>query len=391
MNDGARRRARRELREQIAQHDYRYYVLDEPAVPDAEYDRLMQELRALEAAHPDLVTPDSPTQRVAGTPSGALRRGARTACRCCRSTMRSARRTCAAFDRRVARAPGRAKATLDYVAEPKLDGLAVTVTLPRRTPGARRDARRWRDAARTSPPTCAPSAPCRQRLRGAAPAVLEVRGEVFMPLAGFAAHERAQARARGEKVFANPRNAAAGSLRQLDARITRHAAARGLLLRRSASGGRRPPRDARARCSSSWRAGVCAVSPETRAGARRRRLSRLLPLASARAARSSPYQIDGVVYKVDSRADQQRARLSCRARRAGRSHTSSRPTRRSPCVREHRVSGRPHRRADAGGAAGAGVGRRRHGQQRDAAQHGRGASARTCASATPWSCGAPAT
>jgi DNA ligase (NAD+) len=105
-----------ELREQLKQHDYRYYVLDEPQIPDAEYDRLMGELRALEAAHPELVTPDSPTQRVSGTPSAAFGEIVH------RVPMLSldnafSDEDVAAFDRRLRERLG-VDGDLDYVAEP---------------------------------------------------------------------------------------------------------------------------------------------------------------------------------------------------------------------------------------------------------------------------------
>ena len=114
-----------ELRTQLAEHDYRYYGLDAPTIPDAEYDRLMAELRALEAAHPELITPDSPTQRVSGTPSAAFGEVVH------RLPMLSIDNAFSdedveAFDRRIRERLGRA-AEVDYVAEPKLDGLAVSV------------------------------------------------------------------------------------------------------------------------------------------------------------------------------------------------------------------------------------------------------------------------
>ena len=114
-----------ELRAQIAQHDYRYYVLDDPQVPDAEYDRLMQELRALEQAHPELVTPDSPTQRVAGTPSGAFGEVLHQVPMLSLDNAFSEEEL-TAFDRRIHERLG-VEGDLDYVAEPKLDGLAVAV------------------------------------------------------------------------------------------------------------------------------------------------------------------------------------------------------------------------------------------------------------------------
>ena len=118
----ARRRAARAA---ARSHDYRYYVLDDPEVPDAEYDRLMRELRALEAAHPGRSSRPIRRRSASRHAGAGFARGRAPACRCCRSTTPSPRRTCAAFDRRVRERLGRRAASSSYVAEPKLDGLAV--------------------------------------------------------------------------------------------------------------------------------------------------------------------------------------------------------------------------------------------------------------------------
>jgi len=289
-----------ELRAQLAQHDYRYYVLDDPEVPDAEYDRLMRELRALEAADPTLITPDSPTQRVSGTPSSAF---GEVVHRVPMLSLDNAftEEDLTAFDRRIHERLG-LSGELEYVAEPKLDGLAVTVIY--------RDGQLAQAATRgdgvTGEDVTANVRTIRavpQRLRGTAPALLEARGEVFMLLGGFERMNE-QARARGEKVFVNPRNAAAGSLRQLDPRIT---AARPLTAFFYALGALEgAPQPAGQLELLTWlRALGLPVSPEVRPvkgvggcldyyrdlGARRRAL---------------PYQIDGVVYKLERRADQER-------------------------------------------------------------------------------------
>jgi len=209
----ARRAA--ELREQIREHDHRYYVLDAPTIADAAYDRLFRELQELEQAHPDLVTPDSPTQRVGGAAS-TLFEPVRH-----RQPMLSLNNCFGAdefeaFDRRIREGLGVARP--GYVAEPKLDGLAISLTYE--------DGRFTRGATRgdgeTGEDVTANLRTLRQiplHLRGRPPKLLEVRGEVFMPLAGFRRLNREQEQAGG-KVFANPRNAAAGSLRQLDPRIS---------------------------------------------------------------------------------------------------------------------------------------------------------------------------
>jgi len=303
-----------ELRAQIAQHDYRYYVLDEPEIPDAEYDRLMQELRALEAQHPQLITPDSPTQRVSGTPSAAFGEVAHQVPMLSLDNAFS-EEDLQAFDRRIHERLGVA-GELDYVAEPKLDGLAVTVIY--------RDGLLERSATRgdgvTGEEVTANVRTIRavpQRLRGQAPALLEARGEVFMPLTGFERMNE-QARARGEKVFVNPRNAAAGSLRQLDARVT---AARPLAAFFYALGALQgasfPERQAQL---LQWlRTLGLPVCPDTRpvrgvAGC----LAYYREMGERR--RSLPYQIDGVVYKLDRRADQERLGFLSRAPRWAIAH-----------------------------------------------------------------------
>jgi DNA ligase (NAD+) len=205
----------RELREQLQHHNYRYYVLDEPEVSDAEYDRLLRELKALEEQYPDLITPDSPTQRVGATPVSELQEVVHA------RPMLSldnafAEEDLIAFDRRVRERLENVE-QVEYCAEPKLDGLAVSFRYEsgRLVQAATRgDGMRGEDVThnvrtiKTVPTT----------LRGSAPKVLEVRGEVFMLIAGFKAmNERALE--RGERTFVNPRNAAAGAIRQLDPRL----------------------------------------------------------------------------------------------------------------------------------------------------------------------------
>ncbi len=206
------------LRAEIEYHNYRYYVLDDPVIPDAEYDRLMQELLALEAAWPDLVTPDSPSQRVGAQPLKEFREVQHAA------PMLSLNNAFTdadvqAFDRRVREGLDRAKEIIEYAAEPKFDGLAVALHYEhgRLVEGATRgDGYTGEDVTanlRTvrSIPLALPTPD--------PPAWLEVRGEVLMLKRDFERLNE-EARAQGGKVFANPRNAAAGSLRQLDPAIT---------------------------------------------------------------------------------------------------------------------------------------------------------------------------
>jgi len=303
-----------ELRRQLAHHDYRYYVLDDPQVPDAEYDRLMRELRELEAAHPELITPDSPTQRVAGTPSATF---GEVVHRVPMLSLDNAftEEDVVAFDRRIHERLG-VTGELEYVAEPKLDGLAVTVSY--------RDGLLAQAATRgdglTGEDVTANVRTIRavpQRLQGEAPRLLEARGEVFMSLAGFE-RMNARARAQGEKVFVNPRNAAAGSLRQLDPRISAARPLTAIFYGLGALEGAPPPAGQR-ELIERLRALGLPVSREVRVV---RGVAGCLGYYQALGARraSLPYQIDGVVYKLDSRADQERLGFLSRSPRWAIAH-----------------------------------------------------------------------
>jgi DNA ligase (NAD+) len=205
------------LREQIRQHDYRYYVLDRPTISDAAYDALVQELETLEAQYPELVTPESPTQRVAGQ----VREGFRTVPH--RAPLLSLESTTdpeavRQFDRRIRADLGPA---LRYILEPKFDGLSIEVVYERGqlvSASTRGDGQRGEDV--TANIRTIRAVPLRLRDAAVAiPRLLAVRGEVLMRRAEFAALNERLRRA-GEPLFANPRNAAAGSVRQLDPRIT---------------------------------------------------------------------------------------------------------------------------------------------------------------------------
>ena len=202
------------LRREIRGHEHRYYVLDAPTLPDAAYDALLAELKALEAAHPELVSPDSPTQRVGGTPSDLFAQVAH---------LRPLYSLDNAFDQAELVAWGKRQERIlgkqpDYLCELKIDGLAVALTYEDGVfvRGATRgDGTTGEDVTanlrtlRTLP----------IRLLTTAPRRLEVRGEVYMPLRAFA-KLNAELLARGERLYANPRNAAAGSLRQKDPAVT---------------------------------------------------------------------------------------------------------------------------------------------------------------------------
>lgn len=218
--DAAQAAAR--LRAEIEQHNVRYYVYDEPTVSDAEYDGLMRELQALEAEHPELVTPESPTQRVGAAPVSAFG-SVRHVVPMLSLGNAFDEEDVVAFDRRVtdtlrgAGLMGPAQEA-DYFCELKLDGLAISLRYEdgRLVQAATRgDGQTGEDV--TSNIRTIKAIPL--QLKGQAPKVLEVRGEVLMNRADFEKLNQTQAK-RDEKVFVNPRNAAAGSLRQLDPRIT---------------------------------------------------------------------------------------------------------------------------------------------------------------------------
>jgi DNA ligase (NAD+) len=205
------------LRAELNQHNYRYYVLDDPSVPDAEYDRLLRQLQQLEADNPQLITVDSPTQRVGAQPLSAFGEVTHEVRMLSLDNafdddeMRD-------FERRI---KDRLKddAELEFACEPKLDGIAVSLLYENglfvrgATRGDGQTGENITQNLRT-----VPSIPL--KLMGCGwPQRLEVRGEVYMPSAGFDAFNQ-QALAKDEKPFVNPRNAAAGSLRQLDSKIT---------------------------------------------------------------------------------------------------------------------------------------------------------------------------
>ncbi len=205
-----------ELRAEIERHNHQYYVLDRPRISDAEYDAQFRELQQLEADHPALVVPDSPTQRVGAPPAAAFTEAKH------RAPMLSLNNAfdeeeVGAFDRRIREALKAER--IEYAAEPKFDGVAVSLTYERGSlvRGATRgDGYTGEDV--TSNLRTVRAIPLRLAARRA-PGLLEVRGEVLMLKQDFDGLNRSQ-RERGDKEFVNPRNAAAGALRQLDSRIT---------------------------------------------------------------------------------------------------------------------------------------------------------------------------
>ncbi|WP_439682640.1 NAD-dependent DNA ligase LigA [Cupriavidus oxalaticus] len=315
------------LHDELNRHSYQYYVLDAPTIPDAEYDALFSELMALELEHPELQSPDSPTQRVGGEALAAFDTVRH------RVPMLSLNNGFAdddvvSFDRRCAQGLGRtapaageadlfsAADAVEYSCELKFDGLAMSLRYE--------DGRLVQAATRGDGETgedvtvnvrTIKAIPL--KLRGQAPAVLEVRGEVFMYRRDFDKLNARQAEA-GEKTFVNPRNAAAGSLRQLDPRITAKRPlsffAYGL---GELQGVERPP------THSAMLDGFDALGlPVCKERAVVRGAQGLLDFYRDIGKRRDdlPYDIDGVVYKVNALAEQDRLGFVSRAPRFALAH-----------------------------------------------------------------------
>ncbi|UHQ21282.1 NAD-dependent DNA ligase LigA [Lysobacter sp. 5GHs7-4] len=315
MTDSAKAAQRAaQLRSQLEDANYRYHVLDDPSIPDAEYDRLLRELDELEAAHPELLSPDSPTQRVGNAPSSAFAE--------VRHAIPMLSLGNAFSDEEVADFVRRIEERLErevpaFSVEPKLDGLAISLRYERGrfVQGATRgDGATGEDV--TANLRTVKAIPLQLRGKGW-PDVLEVRGEVYMPLAAFKAYNE-RALKDGGKVLANPRNGAAGSLRQLDPRIT---AQRPLAFYAYAVGvveGYELPatHSATLKQLRDWGFPVSAESDVVagtqgllgyyrQMGAKRERL---------------PFDIDGVVYKLDDYAGQREMGFVSRAPRWAIAH-----------------------------------------------------------------------
>ena len=304
-----------DLRRQIEYHNYRYYVLDDPEIPDAEYDRLMRRLQQLEAEHPELVTPASPTQRVGAKPLKSFAE-ARHETPMLSLANAFSREDLLAFDKRLHDRAGVSE-PFDYVAEPKLDGLAISLLYVHgelTLAATRGDGETGEDV--TQNVRTIDSVPLRL-IGDDIPERLDVRGEIFMPRAGFEELNR-RAREKGEKTFVNPRNAAAGSLRQLDPRIT---ARRPLEMYCYALGfakGVQLP-DTHYEMLQRFRDWGLRVNPEIR---RVKGIEGCLEYYERMSARrdSLPYEIDGVVYKIDSLALQEKLGYVSRAPRWAIAH-----------------------------------------------------------------------
>ena len=306
-----------ELVAQINYHNVQYYALDNPDIPDVEYDKLLRELQQLEAQYPQFKTADSPTQKVGVKALSAFTQVTHRVAMLSLDNVFS-QAELEAFDKRVkGRLDEKQQEQLVYVAEPKLDGLAVSITYEN---GVLVQAATRGDGATgeniTENVRTIKSIPL--KLQGNYPKLLEVRGEVFMMLKGFNEHNK-KARENNEKPFANPRNAAAGSLRQLDSSIT---AKRPLSFYAYALG---EVSDDAAMPNShydtlqqlkQWGLPVCGLIKLAQNTAQlmdyyRDILQRRDTLA---------YEIDGVVYKVNSLALQQKIGFVSRAPRWATAH-----------------------------------------------------------------------
>jgi DNA ligase (NAD+) len=288
-----------ELREQIRYHNRRYHIEDAPEIPDAEYDALYKELEELEAAYPELVTPDSPTQRVGGEPLEGFEQVRHTVPMLSLANARKVEEL-REWDARVRRLLGPdEEPDLRYVTELKIDGLAVSLRYEngRFARGATRgngtvgeDVTQNLRTVRSIP----------DRLSDEPPEILEPRGEVFMTLENFEDLNRRQV-AEGKPPFANPRNAAAGAIRQLDPRIT---ARRPLTIYLYGVGEGGELYESHSAMLDALKSYGLRANPYTVHDS----IETVIEECERRAAEreSLPYQIDGVVVKVASR-EQQRA------------------------------------------------------------------------------------
>lgn len=305
------------LKNQLNEYNYQYYVLDAPTVPDSEYDRLLRLLQEIEATHPELITADSPSQKVGGAPLDAFRQITHELPMLSLDNAFNEEELFA-FEKRLKDRLKR-DISIDYSCEPKLDGLAVSILYENGQfvrAATRGDGRVGEDI--TANVRTIKNVPL--SLRGDDyPECLEVRGEVFMSLAGFAALNAAQ-KANDKKVFANPRNAAAGSLRQLDSRIT---ASRPLMFYAYSvgivEGEVQPLAEQHAERLNQLAKWGMPLSPEVAVAKGAKGCHEYYQgLAEKRAA--LPYEIDGVVFKVNDIALQQELGFVARAPRWAIAH-----------------------------------------------------------------------
>jgi DNA ligase (NAD+) len=296
------------LRALLNEHAHRYYVLDEPVIPDAEYDRLFQALQAIEAAHPELRTPDSPTQRVIGQVLDGLTPVRHAVPMLSIRTETDTQASGAeAFDARIRRELGLGPEDppVEYAAELKFDGLAINL----RYENGKLTQATTRGDGETGEDVTHNVHTIRQipvHLKGIQAAVLEVRGEIYMRRDDFEKLNEAQ-REKGEKTFVNPRNTAAGAVRQLDANITAQRPLRFFAYGLGDVQGWDIPPTHSAMLDALAAMGMPVSSDRTVAlGASGEQGLVAFHQRIGKARDSLPFDIDGVVYKVNSRALQER-------------------------------------------------------------------------------------
>ncbi|CAM4488161.1 MAG: DNA ligase [Legionella sp.] len=305
-----------ELKEKIRHYDYHYYVLDEPLVPDIEYDRCFRALQDLETQNPHFLTADSPTQRVSGAPADAFMPVSH------RQAMLSLSNVFTddelhAFVKRVTDKLDEPNQQLVFVCEPKLDGLAVNLTYEN---GILISAATRGDGATgeniiANIKTIA-SVPLKL-LTDNPPPFIEIRGEVYMPKAGFAEYNN-KAQMQGEKVFANPRNAAAGSLRQLNPAVTAQRPLAIYCYGIGACEGYKLPETHWQQLELLKEFGFRVSSETKRVNGMAGCLDYYHSILEKR--EQLPFEIDGVVYKIDSIRLQQQLGFISRAPRFACAH-----------------------------------------------------------------------
>jgi DNA ligase (NAD+) len=304
-----------QLRSELARHNHAYYVLDNPTIPDAEYDKLFRELQALEGAHPPLVTSDSPTQRVGGAPLPQFEQ-VRHSVPMLSINNGFRDEDIVNFDRRV-REGLKTEAAAEYHCELKFDGLAINL---RYENGLLVNAATRGDGATGENVTAnirtVRAIPLRLQDEKP-PAVIDIRGEVLMFKADFA-RLNARQRDAGQREFANPRNAAAGSLRQLDPRITAQRSLRFFAYGIGVLEGADLPASHSALLDWYRQMGIPVAAERRIAHGAEGLLAFYRDIGMRRA--ELPYEIDGVVYKVNAVAQQQQLGFVSRAPRFALAH-----------------------------------------------------------------------
>lgn len=304
------------LRTELDRHNIAYYVFDQPTIPDAEYDKLFRELQALEAAHPELISADSPTQRIGAAPLGQFSQVTHAV------PMLSLNNgfdeaDIVAFDRRAKEALGYSHQEIEYATELKFDGLAINLRYENGIfvqAATRGDGATGEDV--TENIRTVRAVPLRLNTR-TPPAVIDIRGEVLMYKADFA-RLNARQRDAGQKEFANPRNAAAGSLRQLDSRITARRALRFFAYGVGALAGAELPPSHSDLLDWYSSMGVPVCNERSTCGGAAGLLEYFYNIEQKRA--QLPYDIDGVVYKVNAVAEQRKLGYVSRAPRFALAH-----------------------------------------------------------------------